>query len=88
MAAFGRVPSLGRRLEEPQHERGDELRIIRDRDVAQAGQPLHLRVADEGEEPRGLHADQRVVGPLQEQDRAGDALKPVGTSTMAACKVP
>ena len=88
MAAFGRVPPLGHRLEEPQHEQGDKLRIIRDRDVAQAGQPLHLRVADEGEEPRGLHADQRVVGPLQEQDRAGDALKPRRDIDMAACTVP
>ena len=76
VAAFGRVPSLGRRLEEPQHERGDKPRVIRDRDVAQAGQPLHLRVAHEGEEPRGLHADQWIGGPLHEKDRAGDALKP------------
>ena len=30
----------------------------------------------EGEEARALHADQWVGGSLQEQDRAGDALKP------------
>jgi hypothetical protein len=33
-------------------------------------------VAHEGQEPGTLHADQRVGGPLQEQHRAGDALKP------------
>jgi hypothetical protein len=76
LAAFGRVPSFGRRREEPQHERGDKPRIIRNRDVAQAGKPSQLGVAHEGEEPRALHADQRVGGPLQEKDRAGDALKP------------
>jgi hypothetical protein len=69
-------PLLGRCLEEPQHERGDKLRIIRNRDVAQAGEPLQLGVADEGEEPRALHGDQRVGGPLHEKDRAGDVLKP------------
>jgi hypothetical protein len=37
---------------------------------------LHLRVPDEGEEARALHADQWVGGSLQEQDRAGDVLKP------------
>jgi hypothetical protein len=76
LAAFGHFPLLGRCLEEPQHQRGDKLWIIGDRDVAQAGEPLHLRMPDEGEEPRALHADQWVGGPLQEQDRAGDALKP------------
>jgi hypothetical protein len=69
-------PLLGRRREEPQHQRGDKLRIIGDRDVAQTGQPSQLRMLDEGEESRALHADQRVGGPLQEKDRAGDALKP------------
>jgi hypothetical protein len=62
-------PLVGRCLEEPQHERGDKLRIVGDRDVAQTGEPLHLRVPDEGEEPRALQADQRVGGPLQEKDR-------------------
>ena len=37
---------------------------------------MQLGVADEGEEARALHADQRVGGPLHEQDRAGDALQP------------
>jgi hypothetical protein len=69
-------PLVGRRLEEPQHARGDKPGIIRNRDVAQAGQPLQLGVADEGQEPGALHADQRVGGSLQEQDRAGDVLKP------------
>jgi hypothetical protein len=73
-SAVGRL--LGRCFEEPQHQRGDELRIIGDRDVAQAGEPAQLRMLDEGEEPRALHADQRVGGSLQEKDRAGDALQP------------
>jgi len=67
---------LGCRVEEPQHDRGDKLGIVRDRDVAQTGEPLQLGVPHEGEEPRALHADQRVGGPLHEQDRAGDALQP------------
>jgi len=61
-------PFSGRCLEEPQHERGDTLRIIRDRDVAETGEPLQLGVAHEGEEPRALHADQRVGGSLHQQD--------------------
>jgi hypothetical protein len=44
--------------------------------VAQTWQPSQLGVADEGEEPRALHADQRVGGSLHNKDRAGDALKP------------
>ncbi|HEX3206439.1 MAG TPA: hypothetical protein VHQ68_09385, partial [Propionibacteriaceae bacterium] len=44
--------------------------------MAEAGEPLHLGVPNEGEETRALHADQRVGGPLHEQDRAGDALQP------------
>ena len=70
------VAVLGRRLEEPQHDRGDKLGIVRDRDVAQTGEPSQLGVPHEGQEPRALHADQWVGGPLQEQDRAGDVLKP------------
>jgi hypothetical protein len=31
------VPTVGRCVEEPQHQRGDKLRIIGDRDVAQTG---------------------------------------------------
>ena len=58
-------PLLGRCLEEPQHDRGDKPGIIRDRDVAQAGEPLQLGVPYEGEEARALQADQRVGGPLQ-----------------------
>jgi hypothetical protein len=46
------------------------------RDVAEAGEPSQLGVAREGQEPRALHADQRVGGPLHEQDRAGDPLQP------------
>jgi hypothetical protein len=61
------VPTVGRCVEEPQHQRGDKLRIIGDRDVAQTGQPSQLRMLDEGEESRALHADQRVGGPLQKQ---------------------
>ena len=67
---------LGGCLEEPQHERGDKLGIVRDRDVAQTGEPLQLGVPYEGQEARALQADQWVGGPLQEQDRAGDVLKP------------
>src|SRR5678815_3708361 len=78
---------LGRCLEEPQHDRGDKLGIVRDRDVAQAGEPLQLGVPDEGQEARALQADQWVGGPLQEKDRAGDALKPVGTSNIVAWTV-
>jgi hypothetical protein len=57
-------PLLGRCLEEPQHDCGHELGIIRDRDVAEPGEPLQLGVAHEGEEARALHADQRVGGSL------------------------
>jgi hypothetical protein len=44
--------------------------------VAQAREPLQLRVPHEGEEARALHADQWVSGPLQEKDRTVDPLKP------------
>ena len=37
---------------------------------------MQLGVPYEGEEARALHADQWVGGSLQEQDRAGDVLKP------------
>jgi len=55
--------------------------------VAQTGEPVQLRLSDEGEEPRALHADQRVGGPLQDKDRAGDALQPLGRSSIAAWTV-
>jgi len=37
---------------------------------------LHLGVPYEGEEARALQADQRVGGPLHEEDWAGDAFQP------------
>jgi hypothetical protein len=74
---------LGRCLEEPHHQGGDKLRIIRDRTWLRPG----VIAAGRGAPRPGsgtLPADQRVGGSLQDKDRPGDARKPRRDLHMAA----